>query len=86
MVNTFRDIRVAIDSMRRGAFDHLLKPFERDYLLNAVDRALEHRQARREMHNYQHSLEQLVKARTSAMTVTASAMANESAPLLQSQP
>ena len=32
MVTAIHDISVAIDSMRRGAYDYLLKPFERDHL------------------------------------------------------
>ena len=45
MVTAIHDIGVAIDSMRRGAYDYLLKPFEREHLVTTVERALEHRQA-----------------------------------------
>lgn len=64
MVSAIHDISVAIDSMRRGAYDYLLKPFERDHLMATVLRALEHRQALEENQNYQLSLEQVVQART----------------------
>jgi putative nucleotidyltransferase with HDIG domain len=64
MVSAIHDISVAIDSMRRGAFDYLLKPFEREHLLATVQRALEHRLALQESHNYQQNLEQVVRART----------------------
>lgn len=64
IVTAVHDISVAIDSMRRGAYDYLLKPFERDHLLNTVSRALEHRAALQENHSYQQSLEQVVQART----------------------
>jgi len=64
MVTAIHDIGVAIDSMRRGAYDYLLKPFEREHLLSTVQRALEHRQALEESHNYQQNLEQVVRART----------------------
>jgi cyclic di-GMP phosphodiesterase len=64
MVTAIHDISVAIDSMRRGAYDYLLKPFEREHLLNTVRRAMDHRQALEENHNYQQSLEQMVRART----------------------
>jgi len=64
MVTAVHDISVAIDSMRRGAYDYLLKPFEREHLLNTVDRALDHRQVLQESHNYQQNLEQVVRART----------------------
>jgi len=64
MVTAVHDISVAIDSMRRGAFDYLLKPFEREHLTSTVQRALDHRQELQESHNYQQSLEQMVRART----------------------
>ena len=64
MVSAIHDISVAIDSMRRGAYDYLLKPFEREHLVSTVQRALDHRQALEESHNYQQNLEQVVRART----------------------
>jgi putative nucleotidyltransferase with HDIG domain len=64
MVTAIHDISVAIDSMRRGAYDYLLKPFEREHLLSTVLRALEHRQALQENRDYQQNLELVVRART----------------------
>ena len=64
MVTAIHDISVAIDSMRRGAYDYLLKPFEREHLMSTVHRALDHKQVLEESHNYQQSLEQMVRART----------------------
>jgi len=59
MVTAIHDISVAIDSMRRGAYDYLLKPFEREHLVATVQRALDHRQAIQESHTYQQNLEQV---------------------------
>ena len=64
MVTAVHDISVAIDSMRRGAYDYLLKPFESEQLLNTVERALSHRQALEETQSYHQSLEEMVRART----------------------
>src|SRR6478609_8879110 len=64
MVTAIHDISVAIDSMRRGAYDYLLKPFEREHLVATVQRALENRQALQESRTYQQNLEQVVRART----------------------
>jgi putative nucleotidyltransferase with HDIG domain len=64
MVTAVHDISVAIDSMRRGAYDYLLKPFEREQLLSTVERALCHRQALEETQSYHQSLEEMVRART----------------------
>jgi putative nucleotidyltransferase with HDIG domain len=64
IVTAIHDISVAIDAMRRGAYDYLLKPFERDQLLGTVQRALSHRKVLEESQNYQQNLEQMVRART----------------------
>ena len=64
MVTAIHDIGVAIDAMRRGAYDYILKPFEREHLINTVERALEHRHLLKESQNYQQNLEQMVRART----------------------
>ncbi|MFP5234460.1 MAG: HD domain-containing phosphohydrolase [Acidobacteriota bacterium] len=64
MVTAVHDISVAIDAMRRGAYDYLLKPFEREHLLATVLRGLEQRQALKESQDYRQSLEQIVQART----------------------
>ena len=64
MVTTIHDISVAIDSMHRGAYDYVLKPFERGHLLGTVERALEYRQTLQENHSYQQNLEMAVRART----------------------
>src|SRR5580693_1342717 len=49
------------------AFDYLLKPFEREQLLNAVGRALENRRLKVENRNYQLRLESLVEDRTAQL-------------------
>jgi putative nucleotidyltransferase with HDIG domain len=64
MVTAIHDISVAIDSMHRGAYDYVLKPFERERLLGTVQRALEYRQTLQENHSYQQNLEMAVRART----------------------
>jgi response regulator RpfG family c-di-GMP phosphodiesterase len=46
IMNGSPDISVALDFMRAGACDYLLKPFRRDALMAAVRRALKHRQIR----------------------------------------
>ena|SRR6202522_432280 len=64
MVTAVHDISVALAAIRNGAYDYLLKPFEREQLLNAVGRALENRRLKVENRTYQTELETLVKART----------------------
>jgi len=64
MVTAVHDISVALSAIRNGAYDYLLKPFEREQLLATVRRALEHRRLKMENREYQNRLEALVDART----------------------
>jgi|HubBroStandDraft_4_1064222.scaffolds.fasta_scaffold01209_8 putative nucleotidyltransferase with HDIG domain len=64
MVTAVHDISVALEAIRRGAYDYLLKPFEREQLIATVRRALENRRLKIENLSYQNKLEVLVSART----------------------
>jgi len=70
MVTAVHDISVALAAIRNGAYDYLLKPFEREQLLAMVRRALEHRKLRLENRAYQSNLESLVAARTEQLRQT----------------
>src|ERR1700679_2931373 len=67
MVTAVHDISVALQALRNGAYDYLLKPFEREQLLATVSRALENRRLKMENRNYQLNLESLVEARTNQL-------------------
>jgi len=67
MVTAVHDISVALAAIRNGAYDYLLKPFEREQLLNTVSRALENRRLKVENRTYQINLESLVAARTNQL-------------------
>src|SRR6202795_3087493 len=64
MVTAMHDIAIALESIRCGAYDYILKPFEKDQLFLSVRRALEHRRLLLENRHYQRNLEQLVEQRT----------------------
>src|ERR1700757_339878 len=64
MVTAVHDISVALAALRNGAYDYLLKPFEREQLLATVRRAMENRRLKMENRAYQTNLEALVDART----------------------
>src|SRR5262249_5963011 len=64
------DISVALAAIRNGAYDYLLKPFEREQLLATARRALENRRLKLENRAYQTNLEALVAARTEQLNKT----------------
>ncbi len=70
MVTAIHDISTALEAIRRGAYDYILKPFEKDQLFLGVGRALQHRRLVMENRTYQRNLEQLVEERTAQLTAT----------------
>ncbi len=68
MVTAMHDLSIALDAIRRGAYDYVLKPFEKDQLFVSVRRALEHRRLKVENQNYQRNLERLVDERTAQLS------------------
>lgn len=70
MVTAVHDISVALAAIRNGAYDYLLKPFEREQLLATVRRAQENRRLKLENQAYQTNLEALVAARTDQLRKT----------------
>src|SRR5208283_4249102 len=67
MVTAIHDISTALEAIRRGAYDYILKPFEKDQLYHGVERALQHRRLVIEVRNYQAELERKVEERTAAL-------------------
>jgi len=49
MVTAVHDISVALAAIRNGAYDYLLKPFEREQLLAIVHRAMENRRLKQKI-------------------------------------
>ena len=70
MVTGIHDISFALEAIRGGAYDYLLKPFEREQLLGTVRRALETRRLQLENLAYKNKLEALVSAKTEVLQKT----------------
>jgi cyclic di-GMP phosphodiesterase len=70
MVTAMHDISIALEAIRAGAYDYILKPFEKDQLYYSVSRALEHRHLVLENRSYQRNLEHLVAERTQQLSIT----------------
>ena len=69
MVTAMHDISIALQAIRSGAYDYILKPFEKDQLYLSVRRALERRRLVLENRTYQRDLERLVAERTQQLSL-----------------
>jgi putative nucleotidyltransferase with HDIG domain len=69
MVTAMHDISIALEAIRTGAYDYILKPFEKDQFYMSVRRALERRRLILENKTYQSDLERLVAERTQQLSI-----------------
>jgi cyclic di-GMP phosphodiesterase len=67
MVSGMTDINYAIDAMRQGAFDYVVKPFDLAHVLMAVERGLRYQGLIEAKRHYEQSLEETVRLRTSEL-------------------
>lgn len=70
MFTAVHDIHVATSAFRRGAFDYLLKPFERLQLESVVSRAVEHSRHLGQNNAYRQQIEEIISARTGRLRET----------------
>ena len=64
MISGDHDIKTAIESLRVGAFDYVIKPFDLRHLGAAVERALDHCRLLKEKRCDQEQLQRLLRERT----------------------
>ena len=64
MISGGQTIESAIEALRVGAFDYIMKPFDLRQVESAVKRALEHYELREAKRRYENHLEELVEQRT----------------------
>src|SRR3954471_16819057 len=64
MISGVQTVESAINALRAGAFDYVMKPFDLHHVEAAVSRALEHHFLRVEKRRYETYLEEMVAQRT----------------------
>jgi cyclic di-GMP phosphodiesterase len=67
MVSGMTDINYAVEAMRHGAFDYVVKPFDLSRVLMAVERGLKYQGLIAAKRLYEQSLEETVRLRTSEL-------------------
>lgn len=76
LMTGYADVEIAIDAVNKGAFCFLTKPFNKDYLLTSIKRALEYQGMIESGRNYMVMLENTVMRKTRELEDTAM-MANK---------
>ena len=64
LMTAFAELDVAVDAVKRGAFDFITKPFNPDYLLHSIEKAVKYTRFLKMEQNYKAMLEDTVRIRT----------------------
>lgn len=64
LMTAFAELDVAVDAIKRGAFDFIMKPYNPDYLLHSVRKAFKYTKFVQMEKNYKNMLEDTVRLRT----------------------
>jgi two-component system, NtrC family, response regulator AlgB len=69
LMTAYATVEGAVAAMKAGAYDYIAKPFSLDHLEHAVERALETRRLRSEVHGLRHTLDErpFLESRSAAM-------------------
>jgi len=70
MISGVQTVESAIEALRAGAFDYIMKPFDIHHVEAAVARALEHHSLRLAKRRYESYLEEMVEQRTAELDKT----------------
>ncbi len=64
LMTAFAELDVAVDAIKKGAFDFITKPYNPDYLLHSLEKAVKYTRFIQMEKNYKDMLEDTVKIRT----------------------
>lgn len=64
LMTAYAELDVAVNAVKKGAFDFIIKPYKPDYLLHAIKKAANYHRLLQIEKNYKHRLEEDVKKRT----------------------
>lgn len=64
----YADLNLAIDAIKKGAFEFIIKPFDFTYLVHAINKGVQHKQALQLEKDYKAELEKMVVQRTKELT------------------
>jgi putative two-component system response regulator len=64
LMTAFAELDIAVDAIKRGAFDFITKPYNPDYLVHSVEKAVKYTKLIQMEKNYKGMLEDTVRKRT----------------------
>src|SRR3989337_2300132 len=67
LMTAYAELDVAVNAIKKGAFDFIIKPYKPEYLIHAIEKAVKYHKLIEMEKTYKHRLEEDVKKRTSEL-------------------
>lgn len=83
LMTAFAELDVAVDAIKRGAFDFITKPYNPDYLLHSMEKAVKYTRFVMMEKNYKSMLEDTVRIRTQELADALSMVKKMSTEIIQ---
>jgi putative two-component system response regulator len=83
LMTAFAELDVAVDAIKKGAFDFITKPYNPDYLLHALEKATKYTRFIQMEKNYKIMLEETVRIRTQELANALSMVKNLSTEVIR---
>jgi putative two-component system response regulator len=83
LMTAFAELDVAVDAIKQGAFDFITKPYNPDYLLHSVEKAVKYTSFIQMEQNYKAMLEDTVRIRTQELADALLMVKNMSAEVIR---
>jgi len=68
LMTAYAELDMAVDAIKKGAFDFITKPYKHEYLLYTVEKAIKYKRLLKIEKDYKYTLEDTVRKRTQELT------------------
>ncbi|MBI5235359.1 MAG: response regulator [Deltaproteobacteria bacterium] len=83
LMTAYAEMDLAVDAVKQGAFDFIIKPYKPEYLIHAVEKAVEHHRLVLLERDYKANLEKEVVSRTRELSEALKLLENTSRELVE---
>ena len=83
LMTGYAELNVAVEAIKKGAFDFIIKPYEPLYLFNAIEKGVKYKRLSQIEKNYKIELENTVRLRTRELAETLDKVRNMSVEVIE---
>ncbi len=82
LMTAYAELDVAVDAIKKGAFDFIMKPYNAEYLVHTIEKAMKYAELIRMERDYKKTLEDTVRKRTQELSDALTMVKNMSRELI----